>query len=263
MKKAIVIILFSLQYTSLLVAREVRVVPLYQERLTGKWCGLFAHDSGGMWSTIKQRMDGAGDALTCALEALKKQTNGVYSLDKETMQKFESSITLKNGDVLCCLPVKHMTVPVLQKKMIKSVEQDTQKDKFVWLPMEDVLSHVTVVKIIRNMTMRYKFETITRTVLKSYWESLLQPRLNAAVNREKALGIIAKKASVKSSSKVVHRTKKELAPVEIESVAKKPVIKIARMKTFKVPATKYVKKQPGLKRAVKMVSKKSMKDQRA
>jgi len=225
MKKSLTLILFVLQYTTVTVCKEVHVVPLYQERLTGRWCGLFARDAGGLWSTFKQTMADGTDALTCALRALKEQTNGVYSLDKQSMQKVCAEITLNNGDVVCCLPVKHMTIPLLQRKMVSSVEQDTKKDNYIWLPMEDLLAHTTIVRMARNLMLQYKFDGATKALFKNHWLSFLQPHLNASVNREKALALAAKKAR----PKVACTTTKVVKPAaKLVKVEKQPILNTAQ-----------------------------------
>lgn len=192
MKKFLLLLLFIIQYSANTFSREAHVIPLYQERLTNKWCALFAHDAGGLWSMFSKEFVNDKDALTYAMQALKEQTNGVYSFSEENLY---STLALENGDKVYCVPVKHMTIPMLNKKVTSSVDQNVKKDKYLWLPIEDVLARNTVTKMARNVTSRYRFNTITKAVFKNYWEPYFQPDLNAQVNRHQALKCLEKKNS--------------------------------------------------------------------
>ncbi len=254
MKKIITLFLVILQYTTLIISKEVHIVPLYQERLTGKWCGLFGRDAGGLWSTFKQKIEQESDAdmLTSALQTLKEQTNGVYSFEKEGMQKLQSSIAFRSGDVVYCVPVEHMTIPMLQRKMVSSVDQDIRKDKFVWIPMEELLSRTTIVRTARNMKMRYKFDNFTKSVFNNHWESLLQPQLNAAVNREKALAY-----AKRDEKKVAYRAKRVTKPAE-----QKPVVEIAKVQTKRNRLATSHRHNRYTTKSMKVAAKKPMKNSR-
>lgn len=240
MKKVLMLILIIVQYTTVVISKEVYIIPVYQERLTGKWCGLFAHDAGGLWSMFKQKMVNETDPLASALQGLKEQTNGVYSYARNEKHKPHSLLTLNDGNVICCVPIQHMTIPMLQQKMVKSVDQDIRKDKFIWVPMEDLLARTTIVRSARNMTTRCKFDDFTKSIIKNYWESLLQPQLNASVNKEKALTVAAKRAPRKASIRVTQA--KEIAkPVS----PKKPVGFKKNMQIAKVQAKPAQSSAPG------------------
>lgn len=235
--KKIILLISLIEYSAILFSKEVHVVPVYQERLTNKWCALFAHDAGGLWNMFKQEFDSNDNVFECAARALQEQTNGTYKFDSKDLQH-QPSLTFNNGKlVVCCIPVKHMTLPMLNKKMASSLDQNVIKDKYLWLPVDDILARTTVVKTARNMTMRYKFDGITRAVFKQHWESYFQPRLNAQVNKQNALALLKKGKPVKmaSISAPIPRPKNR---VSIEKPKKrvaqvKPSIKVATKQAHK------------------------------
>lgn len=171
-------IVLCFQYISLAYGWEVRVLPVSRDPMTGQWNALFGHDVAGEWSDFKIEGTKEKKASFYAAQALEKQTHGAYRLSAKDIESSKASIRLANGDFLYAVPVNYISDPNLHKMMHRSVQRDLTKDFFVWLPMEELLQHRTVVKLFRGKEV-YKVDQKFRSLMLQHWNKELAPALNA------------------------------------------------------------------------------------
>ena len=174
------IVIAYLQYISLSYGWEAHVIPVYKDARTNQWSGLFGHNTYYGWSDFKQSFSKQKKAPHSAAQALNKQTNGAFNITVEQIKKIKSYTQLANGDRAYFVPVKYVSAPNLHKKMNETVECDITNDKFVWLSMDEVFRHRTVVKLARGKTSLFVFDYTIRNLIKENWYSKILPELNAA-----------------------------------------------------------------------------------
>jgi hypothetical protein len=185
MKKIILCsIALYLQYTSVSFGREVRIVPVNKDAMTGHWNGLFGHDCTFGWGEFRQRITEEADIHLAIMQSLQKQTHGVYSLSIEQIKNAQSYVQLANGDVLYCIPVDYISAPMLHKKMEASAQRDLTKDKFVWLPIDELLRRRTLIKCARGKTSLFVFDWGIKNLMKTYWHTSLLPQLHCVYSQK-------------------------------------------------------------------------------
>src|SRR5581483_6847440 len=145
MKKLLLIVMMFLNYTIVLYAWEVHVIPVYKDPTTGSWSGLFGYNAKPSWSDFK-RIGIAQSTLYCDIaQLLCQQTHNAYILNPYYIEKLSSYVRLANGDILYCVPVDYLSTTKLHKTMETAHERDLTKQKFFWAPIEEVLKHRTIV----------------------------------------------------------------------------------------------------------------------
>lgn len=181
MKKLILCIIVAyVQYSTVAYSLEVRVVPVNRDKMTGHWNGLFGHDIALGWSDFRQKCSDEKEIASSIADMLQRQTHSAYTISAQQIENTKSSLRLSNGDILYCIPVDYISAPTLHKKMEESKQRDLTKDRFVWIPMDEVLRRRTVVKVARGNTSLFVFDIATRNNIKEHWYTKMLPELNAA-----------------------------------------------------------------------------------